>query len=200
MGAQISTGDTGWILVCCSLVLLMTPALAFFYGGMVRRKNVLSTLTMSYIFMSLIGVQWVLYGYSLSFGPDIKGFIGGLDFLGFQGVGGQPNTAYAKTIPHELFAAFQMMFAVITPALITGAFVERVKFKSFLLFSLLWATLVYDPLCHWVWGQGGWLKEMGVLDFAGGTVVHIAGRVFSAGVCHGHWCTKRPWQGADGAE
>ncbi|PKN18298.1 MAG: ammonia channel protein [Deltaproteobacteria bacterium HGW-Deltaproteobacteria-6] len=174
MGVQISAGDTAWILVCCSLVLLMTPALAFFYGGMVRRKNVLSTLTLSYVFMSLIGVQWVLYGYSLSFGPTIGGLIGGLDFLGFQGVGAQPNAAYAKTIPHELFASFQMMFAVITPALITGAFVERVKFKSFLLFSLLWATLVYDPLCHWVWGQGGWLKEMGVLDFAGGTVVHIA--------------------------
>jgi len=174
MGSQISAGDTAWILVCCSLVLLMTPALAFFYGGMVRRKNVLSTLTLSYIFMSLIGVQWILYGYSLSFGPDIGGLIGGLNYLGFQGVGAQPNVAYAKTIPHQLFASFQMMFAVITPALITGAFVERVKFKSFLLFSLLWATLVYDPLCHWVWGQGGWLKQMGVLDFAGGTVVHIA--------------------------
>ena len=174
MVAQISAGDTAWILVCCSLVLLMTPALAFFYGGMVRRKNVLSTLTLSYIFMSLIGVQWILYGYSLAFGSDIGGLIGGLNFLGFQGVGAEPNAAYAKTIPHELFASFQMMFAVITPALITGAFVERVKFKSFLLFSLLWATLVYDPLCHWVWGQGGWLKEMGVLDFAGGTVVHIA--------------------------
>lgn len=174
MNAQISTGDTAWILVCCSLVLLMTPALAFFYGGMVRRKNVLSTLTLSYVFMSVIGVQWVLYGYSLAFGPDIVGLIGGLDFLGFAGVGAQPNDVYAKNIPHQLFAAFQMMFAVITPALITGAFVERVKFKSFLLFSLLWATLVYDPLCHWVWGQGGWLREMGVLDFAGGTVVHIA--------------------------
>lgn len=124
--------------------------------------------------MSLIGVQWVLFGYTLAFGPDISGLIGGLDFLGFQGVGAEPNPNYAKGIPHELFASFQMMFAVITPALITGAFVERVKFKSFLLFSLLWATLVYDPLCHWVWGQGGWLKEMGVLDFAGGTVVHIA--------------------------
>lgn len=174
MDAQISAGDTAWILVCCSLVLLMTPALAFFYGGMVRRKNVLSTLTLSYIFMALIGVQWILFGYSLSFGPDIGGLIGGLDFAGFKGVGAEANAAYSETIPHQLFAAFQMMFAVITPALITGAFVERVKFKSFLLFSLLWATLVYDPLCHWVWGQGGWLREMGVLDFAGGTVVHIA--------------------------
>ncbi|MEN6330382.1 MAG: ammonium transporter [Smithella sp.] len=174
MNIQISAGDTAWILVCCSLVLLMTPALAFFYGGMVRRKNVLSTLTMSYIFMALIGVQWILYGYSLAFGSDIGGLIGGLNFLGFQNVGALPNADYSKTIPHSLFAAFQMMFAVITPALITGAFVERVKFKSFLLFSLLWATLVYDPLCHWVWGQGGWLKSMGVLDFAGGTVVHVA--------------------------
>jgi Amt family ammonium transporter len=170
----INSGDTAWLLVCCSLVLLMTPALALFYGGMVRRKNVLSTLTLSYTFMALIGIQWILYGYSLSFGQDIQGLIGGLNFTGFSGVGALPNADYSKTIPHGLFAAFQMMFAVITPALITGAFVERVKFISFLIFSLLWATLVYDPLCHWVWGQGGWLREMGVLDFAGGTVVHIA--------------------------
>jgi Amt family ammonium transporter len=141
---------------------------------MVRRKNVLSTLILSFVFMSLIGVQWVLYGYSLAFGTDISGVIGGLNFAGFNGVGALPNEAYSKTIPHSLFAAFQMMFAIITPALITGAFVERVKFKSVLLFGLIWATLVYDPLCHWVWGQGGWLKERGVLDFAGGTVVHIA--------------------------
>ncbi|MCK9363245.1 MAG: ammonium transporter [Syntrophales bacterium] len=170
----MNSGDTAWLLVCCSLVLLMTPALALFYGGMVRRKNVLSTLTLSYTFMALIGIQWILYGYSLSFGQDIQGLIGGLNFTGFSGVGALPNADYSKTIPHGLFAAFQMMFAVITPALITGAFVERVKFISFLIFSLLWATLVYDPLCHWVWGQGGWLREMGVLDFAGGTVVHIA--------------------------
>jgi ammonium transporter, Amt family len=141
---------------------------------MVRRKNVLSTLTLSYIFMALIGVQWVAFGYSLAFGTSIHGWIGGLNFIGFQGVDAAPNPDYSKTIPQSLFAAFQMMFAVITPALITGAFVERVRFKSFLLFSLLWATLVYDPLCHWVWGQGGWLKNLGVLDFAGGTVVHIA--------------------------
>jgi Amt family ammonium transporter len=171
---QINAGDTAWILVCCSLVLLMTPALALFYGGMVRRKNVLSTLTLSYIFMALIGVQWVAYGYSLAFGQSIHGLIGGLNYIGFQGVDAAPNPDYSKTIPQSLFAAFQMMFAVITPALITGAFVERIRFKSFLLFSLLWATLVYDPLCHWVWGQGGWLKNLGVLDFAGGTVVHIA--------------------------
>jgi len=170
----INSGDTAWVLVCCSLVLLMTPALALFYGGMVRRKNILSTLTLSYAFMALIGVQWVLYGYSLAFGTDIQGIIGGLNFLGFRGVDALPNAAYSATIPQSLFAAFQMMFAIITPALITGAFVERVNFKSFLLFSLLWATLIYDPLCHWVWGTGGWLKELGVLDFAGGTVVHIA--------------------------
>jgi len=150
MLSTINAGDTAWILVCCSLVLLMTPALAFFYGGMVRRKNVLSTLTLSYIFLSLIGLQWIVFGYSLAFGPDINGLIGGLDFVGFLGVGAHPNDDYCKTIPHGLFAAFQMMFAVITPALITGAFVERIKFKSFLLFSLLWATLIYDPLCHWV--------------------------------------------------
>ena len=174
MHIPINHGDTAWILVCCSLVLLMTPALALFYGGMARRKNVLSTLTLSFVFMALIGVQWVLYGYSLAFGEDIGGLIGGLNFLGFKGVGAAPNADYGKTIPHGLFAAFQMMFAVITPALITGAFVERVRFKSFLLFSLIWATLVYDPLCHWVWGKGGWLGAMGALDFAGGTVVHIA--------------------------
>jgi ammonium transporter, Amt family len=174
MEVPINAGDTAWVLVCCSLVLLMTPALAFFYGGMVRRKNILSTLTLSYIFMSLIGVQWILYGYSLAFGKDIGGFIGGLNYLGFNGVGPAPNPDYSKNIPQSLFAAFQMMFAVITPALITGGFVERVRFKSFLLFSLVWATLVYDPLCHWVWGNGGWLGTLGLLDFAGGTVVHIA--------------------------
>ncbi len=174
MAHPISAGDTAWILVCCSLVLLMTPALAFFYGGMVRKKNVLSTLTLSYVFMALIGVQWVLYGYSLAFGNDIGGLIGGLNFLGLSGVSATPNPDYGATIPQQVFVSFQMMFAVITPALITGAFVERVRFKTFLLFSLLWATLVYDPLCHWVWGQGGWLRELGCLDFAGGTVVHIA--------------------------
>jgi len=173
MAPTINAGDTAWILVSCALVLMMTPALALFYGGMARRKNILSTLTLNFVFMALIGVQWILFGYSLSFGPDIGGFIGGLDFLGFKGVGAAPSE-YAKTIPHSLFAAFQMMFAVITPALITGAFVERVRFKSFLLFSLIWATLVYDPLCHWVWGNGGWLNKLGALDFAGGTVVHIA--------------------------
>ena len=174
MNNPVNSGDTAWILVSCALVLMMTPALALFYGGMARRKNVLSTLTLSFAFMALVGVQWVLFGYSLAFGKDIGGLIGGLNFLGFHGVGAAPNPDYAKTIPHALFAAFQMMFAVITPALITGAFVERVRFKSFLLFSLIWMTIVYDPLAHWVWGKGGWLNNLGVLDFAGGTVVHVA--------------------------
>jgi Amt family ammonium transporter len=170
---MIDSGDTTWILVSSALVLVMTPALAFFYGGMVRKKNVLSTLNLSFIMMCLISLQWLLYGYSLAFGPDVGGIIGGLDFLGFAGVGAEPS-AYAPTIPHMLFAAFQMMFAIITPALITGAFVERVRFKTFIVFSLLWATLVYDPVAHWVWG-GGILGAdgLGALDFAGGTVVHI---------------------------
>ncbi len=170
----INTGDTAWILVASALVLMMTPALAFFYGGMVRKKNVLSTLNLSFIIMALIGVQWVLFGYSLAFGDDLGGLIGSGNFFGLRGVGAAPNPDYAATIPHLAFAAFQMMFAIITPALITGAFVERVRFKAFLIFTLLWATLVYDPVAHWVWGNGGFLRALGALDFAGGTVVHIA--------------------------
>ncbi|MEJ2549130.1 MAG: ammonium transporter [Anaerolineales bacterium] len=171
---QIDTGDTTWVLVSTALVLVMTPALAFFYGGMVRKKNILSTLNLSFIMICLISIQWVIYGYSLAFGSDVGGLVGGLDFLGFNGVGVDP-AAIAPTIPHMLFAAFQMMFAIITPALITGAFVERVRFKAFLVFSLLWATLIYDPVAHWVWGPGGILGAdgLGALDFAGGTVVHI---------------------------
>jgi Amt family ammonium transporter len=170
---MIDSGDTAWLLISSALVLVMTPALAFFYGGMVRKKNVLSTLNLSFIMMCLISIQWLLYGYSLAFGSDVGGIIGGLNFLGFAGVGAEPS-AYAPTIPHMLFAAFQMMFAIITPALITGAFVERVRFKTFIVFSLLWATLVYDPVAHWVWG-GGILGAagLGALDFAGGTVVHM---------------------------
>ncbi|MBI4797839.1 MAG: ammonium transporter [Desulfarculus sp.] len=170
----INPGDTAWVLVSTALVLLMTPALAFFYGGMVRKKNVLSTLKLSFIMIGLISVQWVLFGYSLAFGPDVKGLIGDLSWTGLKGVDGSPFEAYSKTIPHLLFCAFQMMFAIITPALITGTIVDRVRFKTFLVFSILWSTLVYDPLAHWVWGDGGWLKTMGALDFAGGTVVHIA--------------------------
>ena len=169
----VNTGDTAWILVATALVLMMTPALAFFYGGMVRRKNVLSTLNLSFIVIGLISVQWVLIGYTLAFGDDIGGLIGGLNFAGLNGVGAEPNAAYAATIPHLAFSAYQMMFAIITPALITGAFVERVRFRTFLVFTLLWATLVYDPVAHWVWGAGGLLRNLGALDFAGGTVVHI---------------------------
>jgi Amt family ammonium transporter len=168
----INSGDTAWLLVSSALVLLMTPALGFFYGGMVRKKNILSTLNLSFITITLISLQWVLYGYSLAFGADKRGLIGGLNYLGLAGVGKEPS-AYAPTVPHLAFAAFQMMFAIITPALITGAFVERVRFKTFLLFTLIWATLVYDPVCHWVWGAGGILRQLGALDFAGGTVVHI---------------------------
>jgi Amt family ammonium transporter len=170
---SINSGDTAWMLISTALVLMMTPALAFFYGGMVRRKNILSTLNLSFITIALISLQWVLIGYSLSFGKGLGGWLGGLNFLGFTGVGAAPNSEYAPTIPHLAFAAYQMMFAVITPALITGAFVERIKFKTYLLFTLIWATLVYDPVAHWVWGTGGFLRTLGALDFAGGTVVHI---------------------------
>ncbi len=159
--------------------MLMTPAVGFFYGGLVRRKNVLSTIMHSFFILALISVQWVLWGYSLAFGPDAGGLglIGGLDWLGLRGVGMEPNPDYAATVPHQAYMAFQMMFAIITPALITGAFAERKRFKAFVLFSLLWATLVYDPVAHWVWGAGGWLKTLGALDFAGGTVVHITSGV-----------------------
>lgn len=171
--SAINAGDTAWVLVSTALVMMMTPALAFFYGGMVRKKNVLSTLNLSFIIMGLVSVQWVLLGYTLAFGPSLGGIIGNLSFAGLAGVGSAPNPDYAPTIPHLAFAAYQMMFAVITPALITGAFVERVRFKAFLLFAVLWATLVYDPVAHWVWGMGGFLRQLGALDFAGGTVVHI---------------------------
>jgi len=171
--AKIDTGDTAFVLISAALVLLMTPALALFYGGMCRTKNVLSTIMQSFFIIGIISVQWVLFGYSLAFGPDIYGFIGNLDWIGLKGVTNSPNADYAATIPHSTFMIFQGMFAVITPALITGAFAERMKFSAFAIFTLLWATLVYDPVAHWVWGVGGWLREMGVLDFAGGTVVHI---------------------------
>ncbi len=170
---KVDTGDTAWLLTSSALVLLMTPALAFFYGGLVRRKNVLSILMQCFMLMCLITVQWVLFGYSLSFGPDIRGIIGGLDWFGLKNVGLEPNPAYAATVPHQAFMIFQAMFAIITPALILGAFAERMKFSTFCIFSLLWATLVYDPVCHWVWGVGGFLRADGALDFAGGTVVHI---------------------------
>jgi len=173
--AKIDKGDTAWILTCAALVLMMTiPGLFLFYGGLVRRKNVLGTIMHSFIIVAVISMQWALWGYSLAFGVDVGGIIGDLSWLGLKGVGPEPNTDYAATVPHAAFMIFQMMFAVITPALITGAFAERVKFSSFLVFIVLWATFIYDPLAHWVWGVGGWMREMGALDFAGGTVVHIS--------------------------
>jgi Amt family ammonium transporter len=171
--SPLNFGDTAWVLTSAALVMLMTPALGFFYAGLVRRKNVLATIMHSFFILCLISVQWVLFGYSLAFGPTVGGIIGSLDWLGLNGVGLDPNPDYAATIPHQLFMAFQMMFAIITPALITGAFAERKRFKAFAIFSILWATLVYAPVAHWVWGVGGWLKSLGALDFAGGTVVHI---------------------------
>ncbi len=174
---NISSGDTAWILMSAALVMLMTPALGFFYGGLVRRKNVLATIMHSFFILALISVQWVLWGYSLAFGPDKGGIIGGLEWFALRGVGQAPNPDYAPTVPAQAFMVFQMMFAVITPALITGAFAERKRFKAFVVFTLLWATLVYDPVAHWVWGTGGWLRGLGALDFAGGTVVHITSGV-----------------------
>jgi len=169
---MINSGDTAWVLISSALVLLMTPGLAFFYGGMVRKKNVLSILMQCFIIMCILSIQWVVCGYSLSFAPS-SGFWGGLKWLGLGGVGFEPYTDYAGTIPHQAFMIFQAMFAIITPALILGAFAERMKFSAFVAFVILWATFVYDPVCHWVWGVGGFLRSMGALDFAGGTVVHI---------------------------
>jgi Amt family ammonium transporter len=169
----IDAGNTAWILISTALVMLMTPGLAFFYGGMVRRKNALSTIMMSFMTLGLIGVLWVLYGYSLAFGPSVGGIIGNLSYFGLNGVGQEPSTLYGTTVPHLAFMAFQMMFAVITVALITGAVVERMKFSAILVFAVVWFTLVYLPVCHWVWNVDGWLFKLGALDFAGGTVVHI---------------------------
>ena len=167
----MNSGDTAWVMVSTALVIMMTPALAFFYGGMVRRKNILSTLTLSFITMGLIGIQWVIIGYTLAFGPSLGGVVGGLSNFGLSGVGLEASGG--STIPDMAFVAFQMTFAIITPALITGAFVERVNFKAFIIFTLLWATLIYDPVAHWVWAEGGFLFNLGALDFAGGAVVHI---------------------------
>jgi Amt family ammonium transporter len=169
---MINAGDTAFVLISAALVMLMTPGLALFYGGMVRSKNILGTLMQCFLILGLVSVQWALWGYSLAFGPDHWSLLGDLSWLGLRGVGAVPSH-YAPTIPHEVFMVFQMMFAVITPALICGAFAERMKFSAFILFSLLWATIIYDPLAHWVWG-GGWIGAMGALDFAGGTVVHIS--------------------------
>jgi Amt family ammonium transporter len=173
----VDSGDTAFMLVSAALVMLMTPGLAFFYGGMVRGKNVLGTMMQSFMAVAIISVQWVVIGYSLAFGPDQGHVIGGLDWIGLRGVGMTPNPDYAATIPHQAYMIYQCMFAIITPALITGAVAERMKFKTYLVFMLLWSTLVYDPVAHWVWGTGGWLRNLGALDFAGGTVVHISSGV-----------------------
>jgi len=186
-GSGINSGDTAWVLTSAALVMLMTPGLALFYGGLVRRKNVLSTIMHSVFILALVSVTWVLFGFTLAFGKDVgftlpggfhvSGIIGGLDYIGLRGVGKDPLTQYAPTIPGTAYMAFQMMFAVITPALITGAFAERQRFKAFVLFSLLWTLIVYSPIAHWVWGDGGWLRQLGAIDFAGGTVVHISSGV-----------------------
>src|SRR5690606_13100400 len=174
MTPEISSGDTAWLLVSTALVMLMTPGLALFYGGMVQGKNVLSTFMHSFFALGLVTLQWVIIGYSLAFGESHGGFIGGLDFAFLRGVGAD---GAGRTVPHILFMMFQGMFAIITPALISGAFAERMKFSAYCAFTLLWTTLVYDPIAHWVWGSGGWLLEKGALDFAGGTVVHLSSGV-----------------------
>jgi Amt family ammonium transporter len=176
---EIDTGDTAWVLASAALVMLMVPGLGFFYGGLVRQKNALATIMQSFFILALISVQWILWGYSLAFGPDVGGLgiIGSLEWFSLNNVGLDPNADYAATIPHQAFMIFQAMFAIITPALITGAFAERKRFKAFVIFTLLWATLVYDPIAHWVWGLGGWLRTLGALDFAGGTVVHVSSGV-----------------------
>ncbi len=191
---KVDLGDTAWMLMSTALVMLMTPGLALFYGGMVRRKNVLGTIMQSFIALGVISIQWVLWGYSLSFGPDFGHIIGNFSWAGLSGVGVEPNPDYAATIPHQVFMIFQMMFAVITPALITGAIAERFKFKTYLVFLILWSTFVYAPIAHWVWGIGGWMRNLGALDFAGGLVVHVSSGVSAlaaAIVCgkrrgHGH--------------
>ena len=170
----MNAGDTVFVLISAALVMLMTPGLALFYGGMVRSKNVLGTIMQSFVVLGIITLEWILWGYSMSFGVDHGGIVGGLGWFGLKGVGMLPSPDYGSTIPHLAFMIFQCMFAIITVALITGAFAERMKFSAFLIFSLLWATFVYNPLCHWVWGVGGWIGGLGTLDFAGGTVVHIS--------------------------
>ena len=174
--ATISAGDTAWVLASTALVMVMTVGLAFFYGGLVRPKNALNTMMMSVVALGLISVQWVLFGYSIAFGHGTP-FWGGLAWVGFKGVGLDPDPAYAATIPLQAHAMFQLMFAIITPALISGAIAERMRFRAYVVFLVLWSTFVYDPLAHWVWGAGGWLQKLGALDFAGGTVVHISSGV-----------------------
>jgi Amt family ammonium transporter len=174
---SVDAGDTAWILVSAALVMLMTPGLGFFYAGLSRKKNVINLLTQCFISVAVVTVVWTLWGYSLAFGPDVGGYVGRLDWVFLRGVGGEPNTDYAPTIPHSAFMLFQLMFAIITPALVVGAFAERLRFSTFLIFLVAWSTFVYSPIAHCVWGVGGWLRELGALDFAGGTVVHISSGV-----------------------
>lgn len=169
----INGSDTAWLLISTALVILMTPALAFFYGGMVRKKNLLSTIMMSFAILAMVSLLWVIYGYSISFGPDNRGVIGSLSWSGLSNVGQEPSAIYATTVPHLAFMIFQAAFAIITVALWTGAVVERIKFSALLALAALWLTFVYCPVAHWMWGNGGWLAKLGALDFAGGTVVHI---------------------------
>ena len=171
---MIDSGDTAWVLTSSALVFVMVPGLAFFYAGLVRSKNALGTLMQSFIAIAIVGLTWVLWGYSLAFGPDIGGFIGNLEWFGLAGVSATQAGPYAATIPHQAFMVFQAKFAIITPALIAGAFAERIKFSTFVVFIVAWSTIVYAPLAHWMWGIGGWLGEAGALDFAGGAVVHIS--------------------------
>ena len=179
MPPEIDTGDTTWVLISAALVMIMTPGVGFFYGGLVRSKSATATIMHSFGILAVVSVVWVLWGYTLAFGPnELGGFIGNLSWFGLRNVGLEPSDVYATTVPHQAFMVFQMMFAVITPALITGAFAERAKFSTFLVFTVVWVTVVYAPVAHWVWGQGGWLQSVGLgeggaLDFAGGTVVHI---------------------------
>jgi len=170
---MIDSGDTAWILAASALVLLMTPGLALFYGGLVRRKSIVSTMMYSFVTIGLVGIVWVLWGYTLAFGPDVGSFVGNFEWFGLKGVDANAPGPYSDTIPHQAFMIFQAMFAIITPALVTGAFAERMKFGALCVFIVLWVTIVYAPLAHWVWG-GGWLGSLGALDFAGGTVVHIS--------------------------
>jgi Amt family ammonium transporter len=173
----MNAGDTAFVLVSAALVMLMTPGLALFYGGMVRSKNVLGTIMQSFIVIGVISLEWILWGYSMTFGPDKYGIIGGWEWFGLRDVGMIPHAVYASTVPHQVFMIYQCMFAVITPALITGAFAERMRFGPFLLFTVLWATFVYNPLAHWIWGDGGWLGRIGAIDFAGGVAVHVSSGV-----------------------
>jgi ammonium transporter, Amt family len=176
---KVDTGDSAFVFVAAALVFLMIPGLAMFYGGMARKKNALNTMMMSFILISVVSIQWIFFGFSIAFGTDIGHLIGGLNFAGFAGVGSAPNSVYAGTIPFALFAMYQLMFAIITPALISGAVAGRIRFPAFVAFGILWSILVYDPLAHWVWGNGGWMRNLGVLDFAGGIVVHISAGIAS---------------------